>query len=387
MASIFHATEALISAPNNYQGTWDASLGVLPATSSAIGDFYRVTTGGTIDGVLCRTGDRIVVIDTPTQNTMWCGEWIRIPAEDYVSEHIIDSDGDTFVELESSVDEDTIRFQVAGTEIATMLPTGRIDLPTYAGVNDGSTVVALYVDAGTGELRQGTIGSGSGILTFQGNWDPTTGAFPGGGTALTGAYYEAVADGIVDGVEFAAGDTIFAKTDNASQTTYVSNWLKVDNTNNSLVSPDGDTSVVVSNDDILLGANNITFIDIDGVANQIQLSGAITMSGNEIIDDDPTDSALYLDGATAELKYGYVKTLQDRNQNTRVEVEQVINDQTIRFTADATEVMQINEPNGLTISRDIEITSNTRGLILQSPDGTRWSLGMNNDGSLRATSL
>ena len=40
-----------------------------------------------------------------------------------------------------------------------------------------------------------------------------------------------------------------------------------------------------------------------------------------------------------------------------------------------------------TTASDIEITNNTKGLILKSPDGTRWRITVNNDGSLTSTSL
>ena len=36
---------------------------------------------------------------------------------------------------------------------------------------------------------------------------------------------------------------------------------------------------------------------------------------------------------------------------------------------------------------DIEITDSTKGLILESPDATRWRITIGNDGALIATSL
>ncbi|GIW89617.1 MAG: hypothetical protein KatS3mg109_0049 [Pirellulaceae bacterium] len=66
-------------------------------------------------------------------------------------------------------------------------------------------------------------------LSFRGGWDASSGLFPGGGTAQTGYLYKVTVAGIVDGVSFAVGDSIYATTNNASTTTYANNWLKVEN--------------------------------------------------------------------------------------------------------------------------------------------------------------
>ena len=42
---------------------------------------------------------------------------------------------------------------------------------------------------------------------------------------------------------------------------------------------------------------------------------------------------------------------------------------------------------GNTTSKDIEITNSASGVILQSPDGNRWRLTINNDGQLLAEQL
>lgn len=40
-----------------------------------------------------------------------------------------------------------------------------------------------------------------------------------------------------------------------------------------------------------------------------------------------------------------------------------------------------------TFQKDIEVTDTTKGLILKAPNGSRWRLTIENDGSLTTTSL
>ncbi|MEQ9132636.1 MAG: hypothetical protein RLO53_13670 [Salinisphaeraceae bacterium] len=67
-------------------------------------------------------------------------------------------------------------------------------------------------------------------VVLQGEWDPGTGAFPGGGSAQPGHSWIANADGTVDGVEFREGDRVTALVVNASSSIYADEWLKQDYT-------------------------------------------------------------------------------------------------------------------------------------------------------------
>ncbi|WP_128910705.1 hypothetical protein [Tropicibacter alexandrii] len=60
-------------------------------------------------------------------------------------------------------------------------------------------------------------------LSYQGTWDPGSGAFPTSTTA--GEFWEASGPGTIDGVTFAARDQIVAMVDGASTTTYAGNWV------------------------------------------------------------------------------------------------------------------------------------------------------------------
>jgi len=67
-------------------------------------------------------------------------------------------------------------------------------------------------------------------MVYKGDWDAGSGSFPGGGSAQTGWFYYVSGAGTVNGVSFAVGDNIVATTDNASTSTYASNWSKHDQT-------------------------------------------------------------------------------------------------------------------------------------------------------------
>ena len=67
-------------------------------------------------------------------------------------------------------------------------------------------------------------------MVYKGDWDASSGSFPGSGAAQTGWFYYVSGAGTVGGVAFAIGDNIVALTDNASTSTYAGNWSKHDQT-------------------------------------------------------------------------------------------------------------------------------------------------------------
>ncbi len=67
-------------------------------------------------------------------------------------------------------------------------------------------------------------------MVYKGDWDASAGTFPGSGSAQTGWFYYVSVAGTVDSIAFAVGDNIVATTDDASTSTYASNWSKHDQT-------------------------------------------------------------------------------------------------------------------------------------------------------------
>lgn len=97
-------------------------------------------------------------------------------------------------------------------------------------------------------------------VVLRGSWDASAGSFPGSGTAQAGDSYIVSVAGTVDSAVFAVGDRIIAITDNASTSTYASNWLKLDYTD--LVSSvNGQTGAVVLNLREVLTANRTYYVD------------------------------------------------------------------------------------------------------------------------------
>ena len=67
-------------------------------------------------------------------------------------------------------------------------------------------------------------------MVYKGDWDASSGSFPGGGSAQTGWFYYVSVAGTVNSIAFAVGDNIVATVDNASASTYANNWSKHDQT-------------------------------------------------------------------------------------------------------------------------------------------------------------
>ena len=89
----------------------------------------------------------------------------------------------------------------------------------------GHLTVTQAVDLDQIETRVNALDA---AIVLMGSWHASSGSFPGGGTAQAGESWIVSAGGTVNGVVFVAGDRIIALTDNASTSTYASNWLKAD---------------------------------------------------------------------------------------------------------------------------------------------------------------
>jgi hypothetical protein len=67
----------------------------------------------------------------------------------------------------------------------------------------------------------------AGVGEVQGTWNASSGTFPGGGTADTGAAWLVTTAGTTGGVAFRVGDRIVSITTNSSTSTYAGNWLRL----------------------------------------------------------------------------------------------------------------------------------------------------------------
>lgn len=64
------------------------------------------------------------------------------------------------------------------------------------------------------------------LVSFKGDWDASAGTFPGAGAAQAGWLYRVSVAGTVDSISFSVGDSIYARVNNASTSTYAANWQK-----------------------------------------------------------------------------------------------------------------------------------------------------------------
>lgn len=117
----------------------------------------------------------------------------------------------------------------------------------------GYLTVTQAVDLDAIETRVDALDA---AVVLVGTWDASAGSFAGSGSAQAGDSYIISTGGTVDGVEFVVGDRIVAITDNASTTTYASNWLKLDYTDkvaslDDLTDVDTDKSKTPADGDVL----------------------------------------------------------------------------------------------------------------------------------------
>jgi len=90
-------------------------------------------------------------------------------------------------------------------------------------------------------------------VVLKGLWDASAGTFPGAGIAQAGFSYIVSVGGTVNGVVFTANDRLVAILDNASTTTYASNWHKLDYTDEVLSVAGRTGAVVLVKADVGLG--------------------------------------------------------------------------------------------------------------------------------------
>lgn len=106
----------------------------------------------------------------------------------------------------------------------------------------GHITVTQPVDLDAIETRVNALDA---AVILMGTWNASAGTFPGGGTAQAGESWIVSVGGTVGGIAFAANDRILAIADNASTSTYASNWHKLDYTDQ-VLSVHGRTGAVTA---------------------------------------------------------------------------------------------------------------------------------------------
>ena len=203
--------------------------------------------------------------------------------------HIYATDYPTQKALTVSTDLMSIQDSEAGNIGVGTTIAGLAGIPAANIVNTPSgNLTATDVQAALNELQVEIDSVVSGIA-FQGGWDASSGSFPGGGTAQTGDLYKVTTGGTVDSVSFAAGDSIYAETDNASTTTFSGNWVKVD-------SADSVTSIFSRTGAVVAVAGDYTAAQItntpSGGVSAVTVQAAIDELDSEKVDANLTTGTI-----------------------------------------------------------------------------------------------
>jgi hypothetical protein len=241
--------------------TYPADKAVIEDASNNVTIGNNLVVGGTVDGVDISARDAVLTSTTTTANAALpkAGGAMTgaITTNSTFDGRDVATDGTKLDGIEASADvTDTTNVTSAG---AAMKANNLSDLPNKAtartnlGVAIGSNVqayssvlqnttasfltadetkvdyitVTQAVDLDQMETDIAALENG---MVYKGDWNAGSGSFPGGGSAQTGWFYYVSGAGTVNGISFTVGDNIVATTDNASTSTYASNWSKHDQT-------------------------------------------------------------------------------------------------------------------------------------------------------------
>jgi hypothetical protein len=152
------------------------------------------------------------------------------------------------------------------------------DASAISIVDSGGYISGTDVEAAIQEMAADIAALDQAVI-LKGTWDASSGSFPGGGAAQSGWSYIVSVSGTVDGTAFVVNDRILAITDNASTSTYASNWHKLDYTDQvlSVAGKTGAVTLAASDiasgtfDDARIAESNVTqheaAIDHDALTN------------------------------------------------------------------------------------------------------------------------
>lgn len=202
------------------------------------------------------------------------------------------------------------------------------------------------LETAVAELDQATI--------LKGSWDASAGTFPGGGVAQAGWSYIVSVAGTVDSVSFAVNDRIIAILDNASTTTFASDWFKADYTDQ-VLSVAGNTGAVTQ--DQITGLASTGIIKRTG-ANTL----AVATAGTDYV--TPTGTETLSNKTLTAPKLADLGFIADANGNELIigdTVASAVNEITVANAATAG-APQISATGGDT-NIDLKLTAKGTGAI------------------------
>lgn len=253
----FDADQTVGAGQDNYVLTYDHAAGTIALEvsagggggASAINDLSDVTISGIASGELLQWNGTAFINRT-------------------LAEAGIAAASHTHGIGDLTIDADDIDDAATTNKFATSAQLAKVDYLT----------VTQAVDLDAIETRVNQLDS---AVVLKGSWDASAGTFPGSGSAQAGDSYIVSVGGTVDGQVFTANDRIVAITDNASTSTYASNWLKLDYTD-AVLSVAGKTGAVT------LAAGDIASGTFDNAriaeGNVTQHQAALSITESQISD-------------------------------------------------------------------------------------------------------
>lgn len=113
------------------------------------------------------------------------------------------------------------------------------------------------------------------------------------------------------------------------------------------------------------------------------IQGLKTFDATEFTVELGGDVGLSIDNANFRYKIGDTVV---GNNGHHIDIDDNVQER-ISFVDGATGTLGYFDSNGLTTSYDVEITDSTRGIILTSPDSSRWRVTVDDSGNLTTTSI
>lgn len=199
-------------------------------TQEQIQDFIAsMFTAGTHSGITFTYDDENNVMNVEV--TGGGGGLTEEQVEDIVNGLIVAGTGITATYNDVA---NTLTIALSG-ESFTSAMKAKVDHLTVTAATDLDTIrtkvghisVTQAVDLDAIETRVNALDA---AVVLKGTWDASAGTFPGSGSAQAGDSYVVSVAGTVNSIEFNVGDRLLAILDNASTSTYASNWLKLDYT-------------------------------------------------------------------------------------------------------------------------------------------------------------
>lgn len=204
-------------------------------------------------------------------------------------------------------------------------------------------------------------------VILKGEWDASSGSFPGGWTAKAGYAYIVSVAWTVDSIEFNLKDRLIAILDDASTSTFASNWIKVDTTDE-VVSVVWLTGAISKAN--LLNALNIEEWAIADLVSDLtpQLWGDLDLNGKKIVTTGNGDIVLSPNG-TGEVKVGTEKVIDQWDVGVSVQGYDV-------------NTTKSDLENTFTEANTFTTTRNTAGLEVNTQTGTTYTLVLGDAGKV-----